>query len=112
MVDDESGGEDDDWYSSYFQPYRYVIVRVPVLPAIGNHDTTDTEGSDDREQMEDNFHIAQRFGGTSGRGSVRRFFQSPHHQSWLAECPRRPRRSVEHPVLAPPAVLRRATTPQ
>jgi tartrate-resistant acid phosphatase type 5 len=61
QVDDESGGEDDDWYSSFFQPYRYVIARVPVLPAIGNHDTTDTEGSDDRAQMEDNFHLAERF---------------------------------------------------
>ena len=115
MVDDESGGEDDDWYSSYFQPYRYVIARVPVFPAIGNHDTTDTEGSDDRAQMEDNFHILQRFGEDIARGSVerglfyrlrygrhiqlialdtslddddpqvRRFFQSPQHQSWLRD---------------------------
>ena len=37
QVDDESGGEDDDWYSSFFQPYRYVISRIPVFPAIGNH---------------------------------------------------------------------------
>jgi predicted phosphodiesterase len=61
QVDDESGGEDDDWYSSFFQPYRYVIARIPVFPAIGNHDTTDTEGSDDRAQMEDNFHVHERF---------------------------------------------------
>jgi predicted phosphodiesterase len=61
QVDDESGGEDDDWYSSFFQPYRYVIARVPVFPAIGNHDTTDSEGSDDRAQMEDNFHVSERF---------------------------------------------------
>jgi hypothetical protein len=32
QVDDESGGEDDDWYSSFFQPYRYAIARVPVFP--------------------------------------------------------------------------------
>ena len=62
VVDEESGGEDDDWYSSFFQPYRYVISQVPVFPAIGNHDTTDSEGSDDRAQMEDNFHLRQRFG--------------------------------------------------
>ena len=70
QVDDESGGEDDDWYSSYFEPYRYVIARVPVFPAIGNHDTSDTEGSDDRAQMEDNFHFAERFRDESGRTSV------------------------------------------
>jgi tartrate-resistant acid phosphatase type 5 len=112
-VDDESGGEDDDWYSSYFQPYRYAIARVPVFPAIGNHDTTDTEGSDDREQMEDNFHLRERFHDQSDRAStdpglfyrlrygrdvelvcldtsldsadegVHRFFQAPEHADWL-----------------------------
>jgi DNA repair exonuclease SbcCD nuclease subunit len=113
QVDDESGGEDDDWYSSYFQPYRYVLARVPVYPAVGNHDTTDTEGSDDRAQLEDNFHTAQRFGESSDGSSVgpglfylvkygrdvelvcldtsqadpdehvHRFFQEPHHLDWL-----------------------------
>jgi tartrate-resistant acid phosphatase type 5 len=62
-VDDESGGEDDDWYSSFFQPYRYAVARVPFFPTIGNHDTTDTEGSDDRAQMADNFHLEARFEG-------------------------------------------------
>ncbi len=112
-VDDESGGEDDDWYSSYFQPYRYVLARVPVYPAVGNHDTTDTEGSDDRAQLEDNFHTATRFGENSAGSSIRpglfytvkygrdvelvcidssqavpeehvhRFFQDPRHHDWL-----------------------------
>ncbi|HYG95189.1 MAG TPA: metallophosphoesterase [Nocardioides sp.] len=68
-VDDESGGEDDDWYSSFFQPYRYALARVPFFPAIGNHDTTDTEGADDRAQMEDNFHLAARFR-SSGRDCI------------------------------------------
>jgi len=116
LVDDESGGEDDDWYSSFFAPYRYVIARVPVFPAIGNHDTTDTEGSDDRAQMEDNFHIAERFRDDGDRASVQpglfyrlrygldlelvcvdtsqdseddryhRFFQVPDHQAWLADA--------------------------
>ena len=115
QVDDESGGEDDDWYSSFFEPYRYVIARVPVFPAIGNHDTTDSEGSDDRAQMEDNFHLAERFRDASGRTSVdpglfyrlrfgrdvelvcldtsqddgdegmHRFFQADKHQQWLAD---------------------------
>ncbi len=112
-VDDESGGEDDDWYSSFFAPYRYALARVPFFPTIGNHDTTDTEGSDDRAQMEDNFHVAERFRGESGRSSVdpglfyqlrfgrdlelvcldtsqdeeiedvHRYFQDPEHRAWL-----------------------------
>jgi len=57
----ESGKEDDDWYSSFYQPYRYLIDRVPVYPTVGNHDTGDTEHSDDREQVRDNFHTEVRF---------------------------------------------------
>lgn len=116
QVDDEGGGEDDDWYSSFFQPYRYVIARVPVFPAIGNHDTTDTEGSDDRAQMEDNFHVHERFRRQHDRASVgpglfyrfgygrdlelicidtsqdsedpeyHRFFQVPDHGRWLEDA--------------------------
>ncbi|HYO32665.1 MAG TPA: metallophosphoesterase family protein [Nocardioidaceae bacterium] len=115
QVDDESGGEDDDWYSSYFQPYRYVLARVPVYPAVGNHDTTDTEGSDDRAQLEDNFFTAERFEEDSAGSSMRpglfyrvqygrdlelvcidtsqadadqhvhRFFQNPRHLDWLRD---------------------------
>lgn len=118
QVDDETGGEDDDWYSSFFQPYRYVVARVPVFPTIGNHDTTDTEGSDDRAQMEDNFHLAARFDrvGRSSAGPglfysvscgrdvqlvcfdtsqdpeehIHRHFLGPAQQDWLAETFRRP----------------------
>jgi tartrate-resistant acid phosphatase type 5 len=115
QVDDESGGEDDDWYSSFFQPYRYALARVPVYPAIGNHDTTDSEGSDDRAQMEDNFHLKERFRNEDDRSSVgpglfyrlsygrdvelicvdtshdssnegaARYFQEPHHLAWLRD---------------------------
>jgi predicted phosphodiesterase len=112
-VDDETGGEDDDWYSSFFQPYRYALARVPVFPTIGNHDTADTEGSDDRAQMVDNFHLASRFEGAGrsyvdaglfysvryGRDvelvcfdtsqdpeeGVHRHFQGERQQDWLAE---------------------------
>jgi tartrate-resistant acid phosphatase type 5 len=112
-VDQEGGGEDDDWYSSFFQPYRLAIARVPIFPAIGNHDSTDTEGSDDRAQMEDNFHIVERFHHGLETASVmpglfyrlrygsglelvcldtsldeeeeaiHRYFQAPKHQEWL-----------------------------
>jgi tartrate-resistant acid phosphatase type 5 len=44
-VDQEGGGEDDDWYSSFFQPYRLAIARVPIFPAIGNHDSADSEAA-------------------------------------------------------------------
>lgn len=60
-ADDQSGDEDDDWYFPYFQPYRYLIDHLPLYPAAGNHDGSDEEQSDDREQLADNFHIEGRF---------------------------------------------------
>jgi hypothetical protein len=51
----DSGAEDDDWFFTFFQPYRYAINRVPVCPSIGNHDTRETEETDDRGQVMDNF---------------------------------------------------------
>jgi hypothetical protein len=68
LVGDEGGGEDDDWYGSFYQPYRYVLARVPFYPAVGNHDTADTESSDDREQIADNFHTDVRFLPAAGEG--------------------------------------------
>ena len=67
-----NGDEDDDWYFTYYQPYRYVINRVPVYPSIGNHDADETESRDDRDQLIDNFYINQRIAGeeAAGRASV------------------------------------------
>ena len=56
-----TGNEDDDWYASFYQPYRYVINRVPFFPTVGNHDAADTERSDDRDQLADNFFLDHRF---------------------------------------------------
>ena len=56
-----SGGQDSDWYGSFYQPYRYALAQVPVYPTVGNHDTSDAESSDDREQIRDNFHTDARF---------------------------------------------------
>jgi hypothetical protein len=56
-----SGDEDDDWFTSYFLPYRDVISRVPVFPCIGNHDSDNTEDDDDLSEMVDNFHLEERF---------------------------------------------------
>jgi len=55
-----TGDEDDDWFFTYFQPYRYIINRVCVYPSIGNHDTGESEGNDDRAQVEDNFYVRER----------------------------------------------------
>jgi hypothetical protein len=55
-----TGDEDDDWFFTYFQPYRYIINRVPVYPSIGNHDAEETEERDDRAQVEDNFYLRER----------------------------------------------------
>jgi hypothetical protein len=86
---------------------------VPIFPAIGNHDSADTEGSDDRAEMEDNFHIHERFHHgletasvmpglfyrlrygadlelacldtslDSEHKEIHRYFQAPKHQEWL-----------------------------
>jgi tartrate-resistant acid phosphatase type 5 len=60
-TDQGSGDEDDDWFFTFYQPYRYVINRVPVYPTVGNHDSDETEASDDRSQLEDNFYLGPRF---------------------------------------------------
>jgi tartrate-resistant acid phosphatase type 5 len=67
-----SGNEDDDWYASFYEPYRYVLNRVPCFPAVGNHDAADSEESDDRAQLDDNYFIHHRFdpGVTEGRSSM------------------------------------------
>lgn len=66
------GDEDDDWFFTYYQPYRYVINRVPVYPCIGNHDAGETEEKDDRDQLIDNLYINERFAGeeAEGRASI------------------------------------------
>jgi hypothetical protein len=56
-----TGNEDDEWYSSFYEPYRYVLNRVPFFPTVGNHDTADSESSDDRDQLADNLYLDQRF---------------------------------------------------
>ncbi|MDQ3384984.1 MAG: metallophosphoesterase [Actinomycetota bacterium] len=57
----QSGDEDDDWYLTFYEPYRYLLDHLPLYPAAGNHDGADTEASDDREQLADNFHLDARF---------------------------------------------------
>ena len=63
-----TGAEDDDWFFTYFQPYRYIINRIPVYPSIGNHDAAESEDVDDRAQVEDNFYLGQRIAGEEAVG--------------------------------------------
>jgi hypothetical protein len=68
-----TGDEDDDWFFTFYQPYRYVINRVPVYPSIGNHDSSESEEDDDRGQVFDNFYIVERTAadtGAAGRASI------------------------------------------
>lgn len=68
----DTGDDDDDWFFTYYQPYRYVLNRIPVCPTIGNHDTRETEEHDDREQVMDNMYLRERLAGeeAAGRASV------------------------------------------
>jgi hypothetical protein len=67
-----TGAEDDDWFFTFFQPYRYMINRVPVYPCIGNHDTAETEDHDDRDQLLDNMYLRERLANdeASGHASI------------------------------------------
>jgi len=67
-----TGDEDDDWFFTYYQPYRYLLNRIPVYPSIGNHDGDETEVNDDRDQVMDNFYLAERLAGEeqAGRASI------------------------------------------
>jgi tartrate-resistant acid phosphatase type 5 len=65
---EQSGNEDDDWWFTFYEPYRHVIDRLPFYPAAGNHDGPDEEANDDRAQLEDNFHIRTRFTERHGEG--------------------------------------------
>jgi tartrate-resistant acid phosphatase type 5 len=65
-----TGNEDDEWYSSFYEPYRYILNRVPFFPTVGNHDAGDSESSDDRDQLADNFFLDHRFGPEVEAGSA------------------------------------------
>ena len=67
---DRSGAHDDDWWLTYFQPYRYLIDHLAFYPTAGNHDGSDEEAADDRGQLEDNLYLTTRF--APGRGRPRR----------------------------------------
>jgi tartrate-resistant acid phosphatase type 5 len=132
---EESGDEDDDWYFTFYEPYRHVIDRLPFYPAAGNHDGPDEEANDDRAQLEDNFHLRNRFAPhqESGRASLdpglfyrlrlgellelicvdtswgaergQHWFDDHNHLRWLGEALAAPGTPLADPVLAPPPVV-------
>jgi tartrate-resistant acid phosphatase type 5 len=67
-----TGDEDDDWYFTFYQPYRYIINRIPFYPTLGNHDSRETEDEDDRAQVIDNFYIDERMKGEEAAGRTSR----------------------------------------
>jgi hypothetical protein len=68
VIGGDTGKQDDDWYFTYYQPYRYVINRIPVYPSIGNHDADESESKDDRAQVVDNFYLNERIAGEEAAG--------------------------------------------
>jgi tartrate-resistant acid phosphatase type 5 len=66
----DQGDEDDDWFFTFYQPYRYLLNRIPVYPCIGNHDSAETEDRDDREQVLDNFFLRERMATDEATGKA------------------------------------------
>jgi hypothetical protein len=66
----DHGDEDDDWFFTFYQPYRYFLNRVPFYPCVGNHDTAETEDRDDREQVLDNFFLRERMATDEATGKA------------------------------------------
>jgi hypothetical protein len=66
----DAGDEDDDWFFTFYQPYRYLLNRIPVYASIGNHDTAETEDRDDREQVLDNLFLRERMATNEATGKA------------------------------------------
>jgi tartrate-resistant acid phosphatase type 5 len=64
------GGEDDDWFFTFYQPYRYLLNRIPVYPSVGNHDSAESEDHDDRGQVLDNLYLRERMGTEEATGEA------------------------------------------
>jgi hypothetical protein len=66
----DQGDEDDDWFFTFYQPYRYFLNRIPVYPSIGNHDSAETEERDDRAQVLDNLFLRERMATDEATGKA------------------------------------------
>jgi len=50
-----TGNEDSDWASKFFEPYQGLIAHVPFFPSLGNHDGNESESRRDLAVYLDNF---------------------------------------------------------
>ena len=50
-----TGDDDSDWESKFFNPYSHLIARIPFYPSLGNHDGNETESRGDLNAYLDNF---------------------------------------------------------
>jgi tartrate-resistant acid phosphatase type 5 len=66
----DQGDEDDDWFFTFYQPYRYFVNRIPFYPSVGNHDSAETEDRDDRAQVLDNFFLRERMATDEATGKA------------------------------------------
>ena len=66
----DHGDEDDDWFFTFYQPYRYLVNRIPFYPSVGNHDSAETEDRDDRAQVLDNFFLRERMATDEASGKA------------------------------------------
>lgn len=66
----QHGDEDDDWFFTFYQPYRYFLNRIPVYACIGNHDSAETEDHDDRDQVLDNLFLRERMATDEATGKA------------------------------------------
>ena len=82
----QTGAEDDDWYFTFYEPYRYLIDHLPLYPAAGNHDGADEELNDDRAQLADNFHLESRFRGAAEEGRAPHAIPACSIESRSAGC--------------------------
>jgi hypothetical protein len=51
------GGDDRQFFVKILWPYRQILSRIPLFPALGNHDGSDRERRDDLEHHRDNFFL-------------------------------------------------------
>jgi hypothetical protein len=54
-----SGAQDKDWESKFFQPYRDILQQIPFLPTVGNHDGNASENRADLTTYLDNFFFPE-----------------------------------------------------
>lgn len=55
----ETGANDRDWRTRFFEPYETVLKSIPFYPTLGNHDGNETENREDLTTYLDNFFFPE-----------------------------------------------------